>query len=95
MPVCTHCNLRVVCNVNMSTHNWSWRNTCAKEPWAICLPVTLTFPAVPFSSHAGQAQVRGVPVLYDAGVSFHGKIDVGENGNKHMAGGELMVYFTQ
>lgn len=59
MPVCTHCNLWVVCNVNMSAHNWSLRNTCAREPGALCLSVTLTFPAVPSSHEEGQAQVWG------------------------------------
>jgi len=68
----------------MSTRNWSWRNTCAQELQAVCLSVTLTFPATPSSSHARAAQTQGVTGLYDAGASFHGKIGVEENGNTHM-----------
>lgn len=68
----------------MSSHNWSLRNTCAEEPWAICLSVTLTFPATPSSSHAWAAQAQGTTVLYDAGAIFHGKTDEEENGNTLM-----------
>lgn len=55
-----------------------------KEPQAVCLSVTLTFPSTPFTAHAWAAQTQGVTILYDAVAGFHGKIDVGENGNTHM-----------
>lgn len=50
----------------------------------VCLSHLPSQQPPPPRMHAWAAQARGVTILYDAGASFHGKIDAEENGNTQM-----------